>query len=91
MFFFYIFFNLTGLGQGFSSILFYLWLQINHSFLGVHKHTSIFNEINSRGHPLSTCVKFSEKLTFLTPCTCAYQGVRNASFSVNLRTYVRNG
>ena len=39
--------------------------------------------------------KFSEKLTFLTPWyahvhTCAYQGVRNVSFSENF-AYVLNG
>ena len=41
-----------------------------------------------RGYPLSTYAKFSEKLTFLTPC--AYQGVRNVSFSENF-AYVING
>ena len=39
-----------------------------------------------RGKPLSTYAKYSEKLTFL----CAYQGVRNVSFSENL-AYVLNG
>ena len=38
-----------------------------------------------RDYSFSTCAKFSEKLTFLTPLirtrTCAYQGVRNVSFS----------
>ena len=46
-----------------------------------------------RGHPLSTYVKFSEQLTFLTPLirtrTCAYQGVRNVNFSENF-AYVLN-
>ena len=40
------------------------------------------------GHPYSTYAKFSEKITFLTPC--AYQGVRNANFSENF-AYVLNG
>ena len=39
-----------------------------------------------RGKPLSTYAKYSEKLTFL----CAYQVVRNVSFSENLE-YVLNG
>ena len=46
-----------------------------------------------RGHPLSTYVKLSEKLTFLTPrhaLPCVYQGVRNVSFSENV-AYVLNG
>ena len=34
-------------------------------------------------HLFSTCAKFSTKLTFLTPCTCTYQGVRNVSLSEN--------
>ena len=47
------------------------------------------------GHPLSTYAKFCEKLTFLsisklTLRTCAYQGVRNDSFSENF-AYVLNG
>ena len=45
------------------------------------------------GYPLSIYAKFSEKLTFLTPWythTCAYQGVRNVSFSENF-PYVING
>ena len=33
-----------------------------------------------RDHSFSTYSKFSEKLTF---CTCAFQGVRNSSFSGN--------
>ena len=37
-------------------------------------------------HPLSTCAKFSEKLIR----KCAYQGVRNVSFSKNFG-YVLNG
>ena len=40
-------------------------------------------------YPFSTYAKFSEKLTFLTPW-CAYQGVRNVSFSENF-AYVLNG
>ena len=39
-----------------------------------------------RSRPLSTYAKFSRKLTFLTPWyarTCAYQGVKNLSFSEN--------
>ena len=51
-------------------------------------------EIEIRGHPLSMYAKFSEKLTFLTPLTrlrtCAYQGVRNVSFSENF-AYVLSG
>ena len=47
-----------------------------------------------RDHPFSTYAKFSEKLTFLTPLIrtrmCAYQGVRNVSFSENF-VYVLNG
>ena len=39
-------------------------------------------------HPFSTYAKFSENLTILTPLirtrTCAYQGVKNVSFSVNV-------
>ena len=35
------------------------------------------------GYPLNTYPKFSEILTFLTPCTCAHQGVSNVSFSEN--------
>ena len=47
------------------------------------------------GRPFSKYAKFSEKLTFLTPCfaherTCAYQGVRIVSFSENF-AYVLNG
>ena len=55
-----------------------------------------------RVHPLNTYAKFSEKLTFLTVrimelerlvfrqiLTCAYQGVKNVSFSENVR-YVLN-
>ena len=46
------------------------------------------------GHPLSTYAKFSEELSFLTPLictrTCAYQGVRNFSFSENF-AYVLYG
>ena len=34
-------------------------------------------------HLFSTCAKFSTKLTFLTPCTCTYQRVRNVSLSEN--------
>ena len=48
---------------------------------------------STRSHSVSTCAKFSEKLTFLTPeCTrlWAYQGVRNVSFSENF-AYVFNG
>ena len=40
-----------------------------------------------RGHPFSTYAKFFQKLTFRT---CAYQGVRNISFSENFAC-VRNG
>ena len=40
------------------------------------------NQERLGGHPLSTYAKLSEKLTFLTPW-CAYQGVRNVSFSEN--------
>ena len=47
------------------------------------------------GHPLSTYAKFSKKLTFLTPLIrtrrCAYQGVRNVSFSKILRMYLMDG
>ena len=49
---------------------------------------------NIWGHPFSAYAKFSEKLTFLTSLirtrTCAYQGVRNVSFSENV-AYVLNG
>ena len=40
--------------------------------------------------PFSTYVKFSEKhISFSLICTrtCVYQGVRDVSFSENLRTY----
>ena len=50
---------------------------------------SMSDMILVRGHPLSTYAKFSEKLTFLIR-TCAYQGVRNFSFSEN-SAYVLNG
>ena len=40
-------------------------------------------------HLLSTHAKFSEKLTFVRARMCAYQAVRNVSFSENL-TYVLN-
>ena len=47
-----------------------------------------------RGHPLSTYAKFSEKTdisnTLIRTRTCAYQGVRNVSFSENV-AYVLNG
>ena len=40
-----------------------------------------------RDHSFSTCADFHEKLTFLPPLmrtgVCAYQGVRNVSFSGN--------
>ena len=42
-----------------------------------------------REHLFSTYAKFSEKLIFLNPRTCAYQGVRNVSFSENF-AYVLN-
>ena len=55
--------------------------------------TSEYGSVLERGHPLSTYAKFPEKLTFLTPLirtrACAYQGVRNVSFSENL-AYVLN-
>ena len=51
--------------------------------------------IKSRSHPLSTCAKFSEKLTFvplplIRTRRCAYQGVRNVSFSEDF-VHVLNG
>ena len=66
-----------------------------HQNLGIREYFSedaIFLGLggnkNLRGHPLSMYAKFSEKLTFLTPC--AYQGVRNVGFSENF-AYVLNG
>ena len=45
-------------------------------------------------HSFSTCAKFSEKLTFLTPWSAhmgAYQEVRNVSFFINFAfAYVLN-
>ena len=53
--------------------------------------TLVKNGLIIRVYPFSTYVKFSEKLTFLTPWyACAYQGVRNVSFSENF-AYVLNG
>ena len=43
-----------------------------------------------RDHPFYYVRKFSEKLTFLTPDTQTYQGVRNISFPENL-AHVLNG
>ena len=47
----------------------------------------------ARNHSFSTYEKFSEKLTFLNPLirtrTCAYQRVRNVSFSENF-AYILN-
>ena len=49
-----------------------------------------------RAYPFSTSAKFSETLTFLPHLllkrlrTCAYQGVRNVSFSENFARYVMN-
>ena len=47
-----------------------------------------------RDHPFGTYAKISKKLTFLTPLirtrTCAYQGVKNVSFSENF-AYIANG
>ena len=66
-----------------------------HQNLGIREYFSenaIFLGLggnkNLRGHPLSMYAKFSEKLTFLTPC--AYQGVRNVGFSENF-AFVLNG
>ena len=36
-----------------------------------------------KDYSFSTYAKYSEKLIFLTPSYCAYQGVRNVSFSEN--------
>ena len=51
-------------------------------------------DLSERDYPFSTYAKISEKLTFLTPlictCTCAYQGVRNVTFSENY-AYVLHG
>ena len=50
-------------------------------------NTFVLLVIIPSGHPFSTYAKFSEKLTCLTPLirtrTCAYQEVRNVSFSEN--------
>ena len=44
-------------------------------------HTTKQFIIIIRDHSFSTCTKFSEKPTFLTPWYAQYQGVRNISFS----------
>ena len=50
--------------------------------------------VSLRGHPLSTYAKFSETTNISKPLIrtrmCAYQGVRNVSFSENF-AYVLNG
>ena len=44
----------------------------------------MINSSAVRDHLFSTYTKFFEKLTFLTPIrTCAYQAVRNVSFTKN--------
>ena len=48
----------------------------NAVVLNVHKVLNVH-------HTFSTYAKFSEKLTFPTTRTCAYQEVRNVSFSEN--------
>ena len=47
---------------------------------------TVYNKKPLRGHSFNTYAKFSEKLTY----ACAYQGVRNVSFSENF-AYLING
>ena len=63
---------------------------LTHPVIRTHKYTKARTRKYTWGHSFSTIAKLSEKLTFLTPDThtlrtptCAYQGVRNVSFSDN--------
>ena len=51
-----------------------------------------FQYVLNKDHLFSMFAKFSEKLTFLYPLihtrTCAYQGVRNVSFSENFANVI---
>ena len=52
-----------------------------------------FGKLTAFYKVFSTFAQFSEKLTFLTPrirtYTCAYQGVRNVSFSENFEKVLK--
>ena len=80
-------------GVNTARFLRYVWLFYNI----MHERVKTYimkTSLILRGHPLSTYIKFSEKLTFLTPwyahVRCAYQEVKSVSFSENF-AYVLNG
>ena len=67
---------------------------INDSVSKLHL-LRLVNKTFYRGHPLSTCAKFSEKLTFLTPryvhVCVLIRGLKMLVFRKILRTYLMDG